>query len=737
MKKIFKTFLTLFTIGIFFNSCQKIDTLNIFGTASKINYTLSATAIKPGVVDSGKVALTINWEKANYSTDISNIKYLIQIDSSNGNFSRPIFQKSFIGTLSGELLGRELNTAALNLGNNFYSTVNLKIRVVTSLKNNNERIENEPKTFSYTIYPVPAVRILAQNKLWIVGSATPGGWNNPVPDSQFITRSTTDTFVWTGNVVLVKNGEYLMLPKNGNWDEKYGVNDNTLSGLNAGGIFSFGSSNIPGPSYNGVYKLTFNFLYGTFTVQLIRLIGPKIEIPSANKLWIIGDATQGGWDNSNSNKEFVYQQQFNKISDTKYELYTYLNNTGAYKLIQTVGNWESQYHAIAGGTWNTGSFELKNADPGFPAPPTAGIYKITIDFQTGTYLVEASGTKVPIPTDGTLWATGNATDAGWVNDNSTTQFYVNQKFTKIDNYHYTLITNLKNEGGYKLIQTIGNWGNQYHALAGGAWNYGDFEKADADPTFPAAQTAGRYKIYINFINGKYFLEDNNSPVVTPPASNSLFVVGDATEGGWTNPVPTPLQQLTKVSNTLYETYIKFKGTGEYLLLPVNGNWDNKYSVSNKNLDGLKNGGGFGLNLSDNIPGPTTAGIYKLSVNFQTGLFAVSSVTPAVQIPDSIYITGSATPGGWFSGNGALPANQKFTKINATTFKLTINLTGGQEFLVLPEFSWSNKFGKNLGDGTSGSFKYNDNAANFTGPSTTGSYTVTLNFADGTYTIVAN
>ena len=159
------------------------------------------TAIKPGVVDSGKVALTINWEKANYTTDISNIKYLIQIDSSNGNFSRPIFQKSFIGTLSGELLGRELNTAALNLGNNFYSTVNLKIRVVTSLKNNNERIENEPKTFSYTIYPVPAVRILAQNKLWIVGSATPGGWNNPVPDSQFITRSTTDTFVWTGNVV--------------------------------------------------------------------------------------------------------------------------------------------------------------------------------------------------------------------------------------------------------------------------------------------------------------------------------------------------------------------------------------------------------------------------------------------------------------------------------------------------------------------------------------------------------
>jgi hypothetical protein len=60
---------------------------------------------------------------------------------------------------------------------------------------------------------------------------------------------------------------------------------------------------------------------------------------------------------------------------------------GAYKMIQEQGNWGTQYHMLNGGTWEGGSLEKKDADPAFPGAPTAGTYKITVNFQTGTFSV--------------------------------------------------------------------------------------------------------------------------------------------------------------------------------------------------------------------------------------------------------------------------------------------------------------------------------------------------------------
>jgi hypothetical protein len=42
---------------------------------------------------------------------------------------------------------------------------------------------------------------------------------------------------------------------------------------------------------------------------------------------------------------------------------------------------------LTGGTWQAGDFEKKDSDPGFPGPPTAGTYKIKVDFQKGKYTV--------------------------------------------------------------------------------------------------------------------------------------------------------------------------------------------------------------------------------------------------------------------------------------------------------------------------------------------------------------
>jgi len=112
--------------------------------------------------------------------------------------------------------------------------------------------------------------------------------------------------------------------------------------------------------------------------------------------------------------------------------------------------------------------------------------------------------KVAPPTAGTLWIVGSAVASGWSNP-LPSPYDNNQEFTKISNTLYELVVPLIPGGGYKLIQTQGVWGTQYHALDGTADLSGDFEQKDSDPQFPAPAVAGTYKISVDFQRGKYTL----------------------------------------------------------------------------------------------------------------------------------------------------------------------------------------------------------------------------------------
>lgn len=113
---------------------------------------------------------------------------------------------------------------------------------------------------------------------------------------------------------------------------------------------------------------------------------PKVPTPLASTLWMTGDATPSSWSNPLPSPYDV-SQKFTKKSTTLYEITVALPGGGGYKLIQAQGDWGTQYHMLAGGSWQGGEFEKKDADPAFPGPPTAGTYKITVDFQLGLFSV--------------------------------------------------------------------------------------------------------------------------------------------------------------------------------------------------------------------------------------------------------------------------------------------------------------------------------------------------------------
>ena len=110
------------------------------------------------------------------------------------------------------------------------------------------------------------------------------------------------------------------------------------------------------------------------------------------------------------------------------------------------------------------------------------------------------------------------------------------------------------------------------------------------------------------------------PKVELPAAGTLWITGSAVGSNWNNPLSSPYdasQKFTKVSNTLYELIVSMIPGGGYKLLQENnGNWSSQYSF----LSGSATSGTFLKADAAQFNAPSVAGTYKLSFDFQLGLF---------------------------------------------------------------------------------------------------------------------
>lgn len=117
-----------------------------------------------------------------------------------------------------------------------------------------------------------------------------------------------------------------------------------------------------------------------------------------------------------------------------------------------------------------------------------------------------------------------------------------------------------------------------------------------------------------------------------------------------------------------------------------------------------------------------------------------STPPVVNPPSTnkLFITGSATPASWQCGCGEPElASQQFTQLSPTLYTLTINLTAGGSYLLLPQYgSWSAKFG-----GTGGNNSNNVNGGDFRAdgsdllaPPVGGLHKIDVDFQRGKFTV---
>ena len=111
---------------------------------------------------------------------------------------------------------------------------------------------------TYTLKPYT---LTMPTSLFIAGSATLGGWANPVPvPSQQFTKVNSCTYEIT--LPLTSNNNYIWLPTNGSWATKFSTPNSSLVGVEKSGSFqkyTSGGDDFKSPLANGTYRIKANF----------------------------------------------------------------------------------------------------------------------------------------------------------------------------------------------------------------------------------------------------------------------------------------------------------------------------------------------------------------------------------------------------------------------------------------------------------------------------------------------
>jgi hypothetical protein len=105
-----------------------------------------------------------------------------------------------------------------------------------------------------------------------------------------------------------------------------------------------------------------------------------------------------------------------------------------------------------------------------------------------------------------------------------------------------------------------------------------------------------------------------------PVPPILYIVGDATPGGWSNPVPLPSQQFTRINAVSYGIVVNLTAGKSYVFLPLNGDWTHKYGGSSATGGTILADGAV---PGTNTPAPAVSGNYLIDVDFAAGKYTVT------------------------------------------------------------------------------------------------------------------
>ena len=416
------------------------------------------------------------------------------------------------------------------------------------------------------------------NSLYMVGDATPNGWDigNPTP----LSASTDDALIFTWEGPLYK-GEMKLCLTTGSWDAPFIrpiVNGTEITKTAISNTKFAMHAGDPDDKWRiadaGKYKLTFDLRHWTMSTEYLgELDAPVIEPIEAETLFIVGDATPNGWNidaptQLEKMSQYVFQYEGNLLA-------------GELKACLSTGDWGVSFIRPTFGGCKISKNGVESADFVFTTNPDdkwkvedAGQYRLTFDLEHWTiraeYLGEIpSSDKEPIEAEA-VYIVGDATPNGWSIDEPT-QLTKESKY--VFRYEGTLVA-----GELKACLSTGDWGVPFIRPTFGGCKISKNGVENTDFVFTTnpddkwqVVEAGEYRLTFDLEHWTISVEalGGGTTGKDPLEANVVYIVGDATPNGWSIDSPT---QLTKESQYVYV----YEGTlkqGELKACLQTGSWD--------------------------------------------------------------------------------------------------------------------------------------------------------------------
>lgn len=413
------------------SSCKKYNDTELNKGNTPLTLAADKTAIVLQESNAAANAITFNWTTGSNKGTNAQISYTLKIDKQGNNFNNAQVESLGTGVQTKTYTVKALNDLLIS---KWSATANvetiLEAKVVIAVAGHAELAD------STTIIPVKITPYKpVTTTLYLIGDATPNGWNAGTATAMTLSASIAGRFTWSGQLV---PGNFKFITTLGAFLPSYnkGTDSTKLT-------YRFDNSQADNQFHiytSGVYAISVNLLDSSITYT--RQAGPPYS-----RLWIVGDATPNGW-NINAPNEM-------RVDSSNLFVFTYneVLNAGEFKIPVATGNWGGDFYmplsnhpAITA----TGVQLVPGGNPDYKWQiTTTGAYKIKLDLQTLSISIKPF---TPYPQ---LWMVGDATPAGWNINTPTVMTPVSG-----NPYQFTY-TGPMNAGEFKFPVATGNWGTDF------------------------------------------------------------------------------------------------------------------------------------------------------------------------------------------------------------------------------------------------------------------------------------
>ena len=288
--------------------------------------------------------------------------------------------------------------------------------------------------------------------LFMVGDATPNGWDIGNPTALTATADDALIFSWEGPLYA---GEMKLCLTTGSWDAPFirpVVNGTEITKTDISNAKFAMHAGDPDDKWRiadaGKYRLTFNLRQWTMSTEYLgELDAPVIEPISAETLFIVGDATPNGWN-------IDAPTQLTKVSQYIFQFEGNLVESEM-KACLAAGDWGVPFVRPTFGGCKIGKDGVENADFVFTTAPDdkwqvteAGQYRLTFDLEHWTIKAEPLSGKEALQAEN-VYIVGDATPNGWSIDAPT-------QLTKQSEHVFVYEGNLS-KGELKACLQTGSW----------------------------------------------------------------------------------------------------------------------------------------------------------------------------------------------------------------------------------------------------------------------------------------